>query len=64
MKKFDRPFTEEEVEILRGSFARIGRKHQTSGIYVGLIASGERGANSEKAKAILKDLKELLKLLK
>jgi len=64
MQNSDIPFTEEELETLRRSFARIGKKHGTTGQYVGQIAAGNRSANSEKAKAILNDLKELLKLLK
>lgn len=64
MEKNDSPFTDNELELLRRSFSRIGEKHKRTGQYVGLIAAGKRAANTNVAKAILKDLKELLKLLK
>lgn len=64
MKKNESPFKESEVELLRRSFSRIGKKHKTTGQYVGQIAAGKRQTSTEKAKAILKDLKQLLKLLK
>lgn len=64
MEKFDRPFTDEDLELLRGSFSRIGKNHGVTGMYVGQIAAGSKAAKSKVAKAILAALKELLQVLK
>ncbi|MEO2064456.1 MAG: hypothetical protein ABGW97_15845 [Christiangramia sp.] len=64
MQKIDKPFSNEDLELLRRSFTRIGEKHGTTGVYVGQIAAGKRAVKTEVAKAILADLKELLQILK
>lgn len=57
-------FTKAEKEILRGQSAKLAKKHGCSKTYIQLIINGSRNTDSEKAQAILNDLKELIKLLK
>ena len=57
-------FTNHELYILRGVHAVLGRKYGKSGKYVSLIAHGKREVNTIVAKAILKDLKLILEILK
>lgn len=64
MQKNESPFTDQELTRLRGSLSSIGRKHKITGEYVGQIAAGKRLAKTDMAKAVLKDLKKLLTLLK
>ena len=44
-------------------FASLAEKHNCDPSYVSKILNGEREANSEKAKAILKDAKRILKII-
>lgn len=56
-------FTKEELLIIRGIHSAVGRKYKKSGRYVSLIAQGDREANTQVAKSILKDLKFILEIL-
>ena len=45
------------------NYTNLAQKHFVHPSYVKLIATGQRPTNSERAKAIMKDLKALVKLL-
>jgi hypothetical protein len=58
------PFSPEDIIILRRSFFSVAQKNGCSSVYVALIAKGKRNINTPIAKAVMKDLKKLLTLLK
>ena len=56
-------FTDQEKTLLKGHKASIARKHKCSTMYVGLIIEGQREINSDLAKKIHSDLKQLAEFL-
>ncbi len=54
-------FTEKQIQKIR--LTSIAHKYSCSHVYVGMILRGERDVKSEKAKAILKDAKRILKIV-
>jgi len=64
MKIINKPFTNEEIEMIRYSFKRVADKHGCNPSYVSLIANGHREVNSIQTKNIIKTLKKILHVLK
>ncbi len=56
-------FTDRQYKIIKMNYTNLAQKHFVHPSYVKLIATGQRPTNSERAKAIMKDLKALVKLL-
>ena len=59
-----KPFTKHELLLLKGHYIHVAKKCNSSNMYVGQIANGERKANSKKASEILNVLTTLVKSLK
>jgi len=55
-----KPFTEEELERMKGKYASLGRKHCVSLNYIKQIAQGERPTNTLVAKKIYKDVEYII----
>lgn len=55
-----KPFTEEELVIMKGKYASLGRKHGVSLNYVKQIAEGERETNTPLSKKILTDVESTI----
>ena len=64
MQNFQKPFSDRDIEIVKVNWKRIADKHGCNNSYVSLIAKGERKANSDLAKLIIKDIEALLKTLR
>lgn len=56
-------FTDKELELLSGNFSKIAERYGCDRTYVAKIAKAEKNAFSMKAKQILVDLIELVKVL-
>lgn len=63
MQKNIKPFTESQIELLRGNYATIADNHDVDRSYVSRIASGNRSVSSKKSKKILEDLQKIVNLL-
>ena len=62
MKK--KPFTDQEIQLLKGNYEKIAQKHSVSRQYVRMIVIGEKPVKNHKAKQIFTDLTRLLDTLK
>jgi hypothetical protein len=54
-------FTKEQRKKINK--AALALKHKCSGSYIALVLKGEREDNSDLAKAIIEDAKEMLKIM-
>lgn len=63
MQKKIMPFNEKEIKSLKGLFTKVANKRNCDQSYVLRIAKGDRAINTEKAKLIHSDLKQLLTVL-
>ena len=57
-------FTETEKKLLHGLSVKIANKRKCSDTYVHHIINGRRATNTDLAQSILKDLRDLLELLR
>jgi heterodisulfide reductase subunit A-like polyferredoxin len=59
-----KPFTDEEIDTLSGSYSNLARKYNCSPTYVRNICIGKSAINTDLAKLITRDLHNLLNVLK
>lgn len=64
MQKNQKPFTDNEISILRGNFSAMARKYDCDKSTVSKICNGDRQTNTVKAKEILNSLNEKLTEIK
>jgi len=57
-------FTPKEINLLKGNYRRIGKKHGVSRVYVRALAIGAKPLSTPKARRIYHDLERLLETLK
>ena len=57
-----KPFTEKELTLMKGKYASLARKYNTTTAYVKMIANGKREHNSKLARMVFKDIGNIIKL--
>ncbi len=55
-------FTKEELLLMKGKYASLARKYQSTTTYVKMIAQGERQLNTKLAKMIFEDIHKIIQL--
>ncbi len=55
-------FAQEDLLLLKGKYASLARKYQSTTTYVKMIAEGKRQLNTRLAKRIYKDIQECINL--
>lgn len=60
----NQPFTKEELALMKGKYASLARKYDSTTTYVKLIADGERKLNSKLSKSIHSDIQKIVELFK
>ncbi len=55
-------FTEKELALMKGKYASLARKYNTTTSYVKMIANGDRDHNSKLAKMVHNDIGNIVKL--
>lgn len=62
MKK--KPFSDKEIQLLKGNYKRIAEKYGVSRQYVRMIVIGDKPVKNPKSQRIYTDLTKLLETLK
>lgn len=55
-------FTKAELALMKGKYASLARKYDSTTTYVKLIANGERQLNSKLSKLIYEDIRKIIDL--
>ncbi len=55
-------FTEKDLVLMKGKYASLARKYNTTTAYVKMIANGEREHNSKLSNMIHKDIGKIILL--
>lgn len=57
-------FTKDEMALMKGKYASLARKYDSTTTYVKLIANGQRQLNSKLSKSIYTDIQKIIELFK
>lgn len=57
-------FTEEELALMKGKYASLARKYQSTTTYVKLLAQGKRKLNTKLSKLIFGDVQKTIALFR
>lgn len=57
-------FTKDELALMKGKYASLARKYDSTTTYVKLIANGQRQLNSKLSRLIYQDIERIIKLFK
>ncbi len=55
-------FTRDELALMKGKYASLARKYDSTTTYVKLIANGQRQLNSKLSKLIYEDIRKIIAL--
>ncbi len=58
----DQHFTKAELALMKGKYASLARKYDSTTTYVKLIAEGQRQLNSKLSQLIHADIKKIIEL--